>query len=120
MLFRSKYQNRGSTYVANIRRDAPYISGNPYGVVTKDTLGNSCKGDSVLFPSRLVIIGEHGSYDPAWSGLASAAEDFVHTRVNDHRFNLAYADGHSEFTSIVYRPGVQVMWTNGYSFDRFH
>ncbi|HEY4416497.1 MAG TPA: prepilin-type N-terminal cleavage/methylation domain-containing protein [Verrucomicrobiae bacterium] len=105
-----RYVTYGSTYANNC---AAGVANTLY-----TTAGASCKGSAIASPTRMVIIGEEGSFYPAWNGTPPAAVDFVHTKIGDYRWNIAYADGHAQFTKITYQVGVQLMYTATYTFDR--
>ena len=85
-----------------------------------DTTGACCKDSDVASPVRMIIIGELGAYYPSWDGEATPSEYFAHTKPGNYRWNLAYADGHAQFTPITYQIGVQLMYTATYTFDRSH
>ena len=108
----SAYYTFGSTYANNCAA-ASYNT-----LCTDDTTGASCKSTAVKSPTRMVIMAEEGAYFPAWNGAAPPSQYFVHTKPGDYRWNLAYADGHSQFTKITLQVGVQLMYTAGYTFDR--
>ncbi len=104
----------GSTY-ANNCASASYNT-----LCTDDATGASCKGTAVASPVRMVILGEEGAYFPPWNGVAPPSQYYVHTKAGDYRWNVAYADGHSQFTKITLQLGVQLMYTADYTFDRSH
>ncbi len=114
LLATGAYTVMGSTY-ANNCGSAAYNS-----LCTDDTTGASCKGLAVASPVRMVILGEEGAYFPPWNGAAPGSQYFVHTKIGDYRWNVAYADGHSQFTKITLQVGVQLMYTADYTFDRSH
>jgi prepilin-type N-terminal cleavage/methylation domain-containing protein len=108
----ARYTTFGSTYANNCATAS-------YNTLTiDDTTGASCKGADVKSPSRMVIIGEEGAYFPSWNGTAADPIDYVHTQYLDNRWNLAFADGHSQFTRITLQTGVRLMFTDAYTFDR--
>jgi prepilin-type N-terminal cleavage/methylation domain-containing protein len=107
------YTMMGSTYANNCYGTASFNS-----LCINDTTGASCKGTAVACPVRMVILGEEGAYFPPWNGTAPPDQDYVHTKPGDLRWNVAYADGHAQFTKIIYQIGVQLMSTSEYTFDR--
>jgi type II secretory pathway pseudopilin PulG len=107
------YTEAGSSYAANAAMPPTWTTS-----VTIDRDGNSCKGTQIRFPTRFVTLGEAGSFHVPYNGAAVPREQFLHTKYRDHRFNLTFADGHSAFTKMVWLPGVSLMVTNDYSFDR--
>jgi prepilin-type N-terminal cleavage/methylation domain-containing protein len=104
----------GSTYANNCAS----VSSGLNTLCIDDTTGASCKGQAVVSPVRMVILGEEGAYFPPWNGAAPPAQYFVHTKAGDYRWNVAYADGHAQFTKITYQIGVQLTYTADYTFDR--
>ena len=110
----SAYYTMGSTY-ANNCGSASYNT-----LCVDDATGASCKGSALVSPVRMVILGEEGAYFPPWNGAAPPAQYFVHTKQGDYRWNLAYADGHAQFTPITLQVGVLLMYTAAYTFDRSH
>jgi prepilin-type N-terminal cleavage/methylation domain-containing protein len=110
----SAYYTFGSTYANNCAA-ASY-----HTLCTDDASGACCKSSAIKSPTRMVIIGEEGAYYPPWNGTAPPNQYFVHTKPGDYRWNLAYADGHAQFTKITLQIGVQLMYTSDYTFDRSH
>jgi len=110
----SAYVVMGSTYANNCANAANNT------LCIDDSTGGSCKGTAVVSPVRMVILGEEGAYFPPWNGAAPPDQYFVHTKVGNYRWNIAYADGHAQFTVIEFRLGVQYMYTSAYTFDRSH
>lgn len=108
------YYTFGSTYANNC------ASASYHTLCTDDSTGASCKSSAIKSPSRMVVMGEEGAYFPAWNGTAAPSQYFVHTKPGDYRWNLAYADGHAQFTKITLRVGVRLMYTPEYTFDRSH
>jgi prepilin-type N-terminal cleavage/methylation domain-containing protein/prepilin-type processing-associated H-X9-DG protein len=130
-----KYQPTNDVPVAQCPMDilptsAYYVMGSTYAnncgtaswntLCTDDTTGASCKGTAVVSPVRMVIIGEEGAYFPPWDAAAPPAQYYVHSKVGDNRWNVAYADGHAQFTTITLQLGVNLMFTADYTFDRTH
>ena len=107
---------RGSSYENNVS-DITIPNFNSLGV---DSSGNSCKGSQIKYPTRMLVMGESAFHYPAYN--AALPEDwlFRHTKAPEPKWNVAFADGHSAYTKIVYVPGVNVFYTNDYSFDRDH
>jgi prepilin-type N-terminal cleavage/methylation domain-containing protein len=107
-----------------------YVSGNSYPANSGDpswnTLrlgdawGSSVRADQIRYPARMVICAESGPYAPAWDGWRPLPQEFTHTKSPDMRWNLTFADGHADFIRFVWIPGIPVMYTNNYSFDRDH
>ena len=107
---------RGSSYENNVS-DLGNANFNSLGV---DSEGNACKGAQVKFPTRCIVMGESAFHYPAYNAALPDAPYFRHTKSPETKWNVAYADGHSAYTKIVYVPGVNVFYTNDYSFDRDH
>jgi prepilin-type N-terminal cleavage/methylation domain-containing protein/prepilin-type processing-associated H-X9-DG protein len=107
-----RYFSYGSTYANNCGT----ASWNT--LCTDDTTGASCKGSDIRSVSRMVIMAEEGAYWPAWNAAAPPNVDYIHTKPLDNRWNVAYADGHAQFTLITLKPGIKVMDTGSYTFDR--
>jgi prepilin-type N-terminal cleavage/methylation domain-containing protein len=110
------YTVMGSTYANNCAS----VSSGLNTLCVDDTTGASCKGTAVVSPARMVILGEEGAYFPAWNGTAPPDQYYVHSKPGDLRWNVAYADGHAQFTKITLQVGVLLMYTSAYSFDRSH
>lgn len=106
------YFAMGTSYPNNVHGDPAFDT---LGV---DTAGNSCRGTEIKSPVRMVIIGEAGCYFPSWDGTAAPAAEYRHTKPMDHRWNIAFADGHAEFKRLELRPGVLLMDTATYTFQR--
>jgi prepilin-type N-terminal cleavage/methylation domain-containing protein/prepilin-type processing-associated H-X9-DG protein len=109
------YYVNGSSYTHNVD---PYYYTEPLATLAIDSEGNPCTGTQVLFPTRCIVIGEAGSFVPANDAMMPDPTSFRHTVYPDDRWNIAFADGHAQFTLIVCVPGVHVMMTNDYSFLR--
>jgi prepilin-type N-terminal cleavage/methylation domain-containing protein/prepilin-type processing-associated H-X9-DG protein len=105
------YGVAGSTYAANTGDVA-------WNTLRIDQYGNSCRGSQVRNPVRLVTMGESGCFWPPYDGLSAPQNEYLHTKFRDHRWNITFADGHAAFTRIVWVPGLRVLYTNDYSFDR--
>jgi prepilin-type N-terminal cleavage/methylation domain-containing protein/prepilin-type processing-associated H-X9-DG protein len=133
--YMGKYQPTNEVPVARCPKDtlpnaAYFVMGSTYAnncgnaswntLCTADTTGASCKGSDVVSPVRMVILGEEGAYFPPWDAAAPPAQYYVHTKAGDNRWNVAYADGHAQFTRITLQLGVQLMYTAAYTFDRSH
>ena len=105
------YYANGSSYGNNVHTDPAFL-----------TLGignnQSCKIADIKSPSKMVILGEEGTYFPPWNPIAIPPQCFLHTKYGDLRWNIAFGDGHAAFTRIVYVPGVRTMSGLGYTFDR--
>lgn len=106
------YFARGSSYANNAHGDLSY------NTLSVDAEGNCCAGSAIRSPVRMVIIAEEGAYFPPWNGAAPPDVEYRHTKVGDNRFNVAFADGHSEFLKLELRPGVYLMDTIKYTFQR--
>ena len=102
----------GTSYPNNVHGD-PNLN-----TLGTDTAGNCCRGSDIKSPVRMVTIGEAGCYFPPWNGQAAPAEEYRHTKYLDHRWNVAFADGHSQFTRLTLQLGVQLMAAGDYTFDR--
>jgi prepilin-type N-terminal cleavage/methylation domain-containing protein/prepilin-type processing-associated H-X9-DG protein len=136
----SSYANYGSSYSANCNASAALSpSGAPPNTLTvlpaavgyQDSYGNgiypSIKSTIIRSPSRMVIVAENGAYFPSWNGYdpgstsdASAAQNIVeyrHTKPFQDKWNIAFADGHAQFTPITLKVGLNVMSDNDYTFD---
>ena len=109
------YYVNGSSYTHNVN---PYYSTEPLATLAIDSKGNPCTGAQVMFPTRCIIIGEAGSYVPAYDATMPDPTSFRHTVYPDNHWNIGFGDGHAQFTLIVCVPGNHVMVTNGYSFLR--
>jgi len=107
------YSVAGSTYAANTGDVA-------WNTLRIDQSGNCCRGSQVRYPTRVVTMGESGCFWPPYDGLSAPRNEYLHTKYRDHRWNMAFADGHAAFTRIVWIPGMRVLYTNDYSFDRDH
>jgi len=105
---------RGSSYENNVS-DIGIANFNSLAVGSS---GNSCKGSQVKFPTRMLIMGESAFHYPAYNAALPDEWFFRHTKAPETKWNVAFADGHSAFTKIVYVAGVNVFYTNDYSFDR--
>lgn len=90
------YDQAGSSYSVNTC--AAPVENN----ITKDALLNSVRTTEINDPSRMLINGDHGVWYPIWSTLnKNAPPDFyMHSPVNDNRFNVTFADGHAEFLRV--------------------
>jgi prepilin-type N-terminal cleavage/methylation domain-containing protein len=110
----SAYYTYGSTYAIDCGSAIPHTLFND----PTDTTGVSCKGSAIASPVRMVTISEEGSFFPAWDGEAPPSQFFVHTKPGDYRWNTTFADGHAQFTKIIYEVGVDLMYTGNYTFDR--
>jgi prepilin-type N-terminal cleavage/methylation domain-containing protein len=107
------YTVMGSTYANNCHGFASLNT-----LCIDDTTGASCKGSAIRSPVRMVILTEEGAYFPPWNGELPPNQYYVHTKPGDLRWNVAFADGHSQFSKIIYQVGVQLMSTTEYTFDR--
>ena len=107
------YTTMGSTYANNC-----YGSASLNTLCVDDNTGASCKGSDIVNPVRMVILTEEGAFFPPWNGSLPPDQYYVHTKPGDLRWNVAYADGHAQFTKIIYQLGVQLMSTTEYTFDR--
>ncbi len=110
----SAYFVMGSTYANNCDGGAL----NTLSMVDSTGNGASCKETAIASPVRMVILGEEGAYFSPWNGTAPPDQYFVHTKPGDYRWNIAFADGHSQFTKITFQLGVQLMSAGEYTFDR--
>ncbi len=106
----SLYDRAGSSYSPNA---ATALMENN---ITKDVQLNSVRTSDIKDPSRMLINGDHGIWFPIWSSLNASAppEYYVHTPVNDNRFNATFADGHAEFVRVF----LGVAATHSYTRDR--
>ena len=80
----------------------------------------SCKTTEIKSPSKMLVIGEEGAYFPAINPDPAAFSPilFRHTKYLDCRFNVAFADGHAQFTKFIYQPGINNMTGPDYTFLR--
>jgi prepilin-type N-terminal cleavage/methylation domain-containing protein len=106
------FYQAGSSYAAN--------SGYPEWNTLRlgDKWGSSVRASQIRFPSRMVTIGEAGCFDPPYNGILPPREMYTHTKYMDNRWTITFADGHAAFIKIIWIPGVQVFYTNNYSFNR--
>ncbi|PAW81593.1 MAG: hypothetical protein B9S33_16375 [Pedosphaera sp. Tous-C6FEB] len=106
----SLYDRAGSSYSPNA---ATALMENN---ITKDVLLNSVRTSEIKDPVRMLLNGDHGIWFPIWSSLNTSAppESYVHTPVNDHRFNATFADGHADFVRVF----LGVAATNSYTRNR--
>lgn len=104
------YDRAGSSYSPNA--GTALVDNN----LTKDALLNSVRSSEVKDPTRMLINGDHGIWFPIWSSINTVAlpQHYVHTPVNDHRFNATFADGHADFVRVFLGVGA----TNTYTRDR--
>jgi prepilin-type N-terminal cleavage/methylation domain-containing protein/prepilin-type processing-associated H-X9-DG protein len=107
------YYTQGSSYAHNAIPAGTYKT-----LWLSDT--NSCKTTDVKSPSKMLIIGEEGAYFPATNPDPAAFSPilFRHTKYLDCRFNVAFADGHAQFTKFIYTPGINNMTGPDYTFLR--
>ena len=105
------YYANGSSYANNVHTDPAFLT---LGI------GNnlSCKTLEIKSPSRMVILGEDGSYFPPWNPVDIPPQDFRHTKYLDTRWNITFGDGHAAFVRILYTKGVRTMSGLDYTFDR--
>jgi prepilin-type N-terminal cleavage/methylation domain-containing protein len=105
------YDYYGSSYPDNCHLDPTFM-----------TLGlqnyQACKSTQIKNPSKMIIIGEEGSYFGAWNPIAIEPRFFVHTKYGDTRWNDTFADGHAAFIRFIYLQGVRNMTGPDYTFDR--
>jgi prepilin-type N-terminal cleavage/methylation domain-containing protein/prepilin-type processing-associated H-X9-DG protein len=80
--------------------------------------GKSCKMTQIRSPARMVLIGEAGCFFPAWNGSFAPREEYRHTKFMDHRWNMAFADGHAEFMRLPLTNGIRTMFGPNFTFDR--
>jgi prepilin-type N-terminal cleavage/methylation domain-containing protein len=106
------YHAMGTSYPNNVHGDPAVMS---LGV---DAAGNACRGTDILSPVRMITIGEAGCYFPPWNGTAAPNEEYRHTKPGEHRWNIAFADGHAEFLRIQLQLGFGVMEGPAYTFRR--
>jgi prepilin-type N-terminal cleavage/methylation domain-containing protein/prepilin-type processing-associated H-X9-DG protein len=80
----------------------------------------SFKTTNIKSPSKMVTIGEEGCYYPSGNPDPTVIlkEFFRHTKFLDMRFNVAFADGHANFTKFIYVPGIYNMTGPDYTFRR--
>jgi prepilin-type N-terminal cleavage/methylation domain-containing protein/prepilin-type processing-associated H-X9-DG protein len=108
----SSYYVNGSSFPNNVH-------GNPgFNTLGINTEGRSCKLSQIRSPTRMVIIGEAGCYFPSWNGTVAPPGEYRHTKNQDHRWNIAFADGHAEFIRIPFTNGIRSMVGTHFSFDR--
>lgn len=105
------YYRFGSSLPNNVHDNASF---NTLGIGN----GKSCKMVQIRSVARMVVIGEAGCYFPPWNGTAAPPEEYRHSRVNDHRWNMAFADGHAEFMRIPLTNGIRSMVGVNFTFDR--
>jgi len=84
--------------------------------LTKDTSLNSVRMSEIRDPVRMLTNADHGIWQPVWPppvGYAMpAAQLFWHTKVNDTRFNAAFADGHSDFVRVTLGQNATATYTS--------
>lgn len=80
----------------------------------------SCKTTDIKTPSKMVTIGEEGAYYSAFNPDPAVIlkEFFRHTKYLDFRFNVAFGDGHAQFTKFIYTPGLDNPSGPDYTFFR--
>jgi hypothetical protein len=107
----SSYHVNGSSFPNNVNANAGF---NTLG------MGNdkACKVSAIRNPSKMVVIGEAGCYFPSWNGTAAPAEEYRHSKFMDHRWNIGFADGHSDFIRIPLTVGIRSMEGANFTFDR--
>ncbi len=105
------YYKYGSSFPNNVHGDPAF---NTLGI------GNdrSCKLSQIKSVTRMVVIGEAGCYFPPWNGTAAPVEEYRHTKYPDHRWNMAFADGHAEFMRIPLTNGIRSMYGVNFTFNR--
>ncbi len=108
----SSYNLQGSSFPNNVH-------GNPgFNTLGINTEGRSCRLSQIRSPTRMVLIGEAGCYFPSWNGTVAPLEEYRHTKNQDHRWNIAFADGHAEFIRIPFTNGIRSMVGTSFTFDR--
>lgn len=92
------YDFYGSSYTPNAGA-APNPSIN---YITRDAALNSVRLTDIVSPVRMTVMGDPGVWDPIWPSTYknSPAELYWHTRLNENRFNVSFADGHAEFLQV--------------------
>jgi prepilin-type N-terminal cleavage/methylation domain-containing protein/prepilin-type processing-associated H-X9-DG protein len=108
----SSYYAQGSSFPNNVH-------GNPaFNTLGVNSEGKSCKLIQIRSPTRMVTIGEAGCYFPSWNGTFAPPTEYRHTKNQDNRWNMAFADGHAEFTRIPFTNGIRSMVGIDFTFDR--
>jgi prepilin-type N-terminal cleavage/methylation domain-containing protein len=107
----SEYNVAGSSYPDNCHPNPIFMT---IGVANCQ----GCTMAQIMNPSKMVVIGDEGCYFPPWNPIQIPLLDFPHTKYNDCRWNIAFADGHAAFTSLIYQLGVRNMSGLNYTFDR--
>ena len=113
----------------NTKSGPYYAQGNsyPHNAIPQGTYktlwisdAQSCKTTEIKSPSKMLVIGEEGAYFPAINPDPAAFSPilFRHTKYLDCRFNVAFADGHAQFTKFIYQPGINNMTGPDYTFLR--
>ncbi len=86
--------------------------------LTKDANLNSVRMAEIRDPVRMLTNADHGIWQPVWPPPVGysipVAQLYWHSKVNDTRFNAAFADGHSDFVQVY----VGVNATNTYTSNR--
>ena len=108
----ANYTGFGSSYAIN----AGAALNPTINYITKDAAGNSVRTAEIVSPARMLICGEPGVWYPIWPirYVNAPAQFYWHTKPNDNRFNVTYADGHAEFLSVT----VGVNANNNYTCNR--
>ncbi len=109
------YYSSGSSYGANCPIAASYNA-----LTTVDGL-QSCKATDVKSPVRMVILAEMGAYRVAWDAINASQDEYRHSKYPDPRWNVAFADGHANFTKISFPAAAAppvTAYTADYTFNR--
>lgn len=105
------YYSMGTSFPANTHSTASMKT-----LCLSDSM--SIKTTEIKNASKMIIMGEAGSYFGAWSGTLAPKEEYRHTQVNDPRWIVAFGDGHASFTRFDVTPGILKMSGKDYTFDR--
>ena len=93
----NRYNEYGSSYFRN--NTLQWVKSQPE---------NAMRHQEIIDPVKFITMGEHGGlWVIAQQGRALLEEFYNHTDMGDYRWNLLYADGHSQFTRII--PGQDTM-----------
>ena len=110
----NSYTYFGSSYAGN--NGTVTVNGTPLNTLTLANGSNpasGCKAGDVRHPSAMVMLSEDGTFYLAWDQINAPTTYYWHTKPNDNRWNVSFADGHAGFTAISTR-----LMTADYVMDR--
>ena len=97
----NSYTYYGSSYAGN--NGTVVVNGVQLNTLTLSdgsSPANGCKAGDVRHPSAMVMLSEGGAFYLAWDQINAPASFYWHTKPNDNRWNVSFADGHAAFVQV--------------------